>query len=230
MIETVRPKSPEATLYLRERALYYGVAGFSDAELLAVLLGTGTEGEPVGRLAASLLDEVGGPRGLLRVGPHGLTLQRGVGTAKATRIAAALELGRRATLEPLETQRLLIHSFEAAAEWARPRLAHLDHEEVWLLGLDARNTLKSVRRIGQGGQHGCALTPRDILGPALRDAATSIVIIHNHPSGDSTPSAEDIAMTRALHTACEVIGLGLLDHIVVARGGATSLAALGALG
>lgn len=207
----------------------YGAAALGDAELLAILLGTGAEGESALAIAVSLLEQVGGLGGLQRFGPHGLAERRGVGPAKAARIAAALELGRRSTLEPAGTDVPVIHSFEAAAEWARPRLAHLDHEEVWLLALNARNALKSVRRIGQGGLHGCALLPQDVLGPALRDAASAIVVLHNHPSGDATPSDEDVVMTRSLKTACEVIGVRLLDHIVVARGGAVSLAALGAL-
>jgi DNA repair protein RadC len=77
--------------------------------------------------------------------------------------------------------------------------------------------------------HGCALTPRDVLGPALRDAASAIVVIHNHPSGDPEPSPEDIAMTRAVAAACDVVGVPLLDHVVVAKGGATSLLERGAL-
>ena len=94
---------------------------------------------------------------------------------------------------------------------------------MWLLSLDGRNGLKSARRIAQGGMHACALTTRDVLAPALRDAASAIVLVHNHPSGDPRPSPEDVSMTRAVASACEVVGVPLLDHVVVARGGAASL-------
>ncbi|HEY1535151.1 MAG TPA: JAB domain-containing protein, partial [Polyangiaceae bacterium] len=89
--------------------------------------------------------------------------------------------------------------------------------------LDGKYGLKSARRIAQGGLHGCALLTRDVLSPALRDGASAIVLVHNHPSGDPTPSPEDIAMTRAVRVAGELVGIPLIDHVVVSRSGACSL-------
>jgi DNA repair protein RadC len=109
-------------------------------------------------------------------------------------------------------------------------LAPLDHEQVWLLVLDGRNRLKSVQRVAQGGLHGCALTPGDVLRPAVRDAGSAIVLVHNHPSGDPEPSPEDLVMTRRVATAGELLGVPLLDHVIVARNGESSLFELGALG
>jgi DNA repair protein RadC len=215
---------------LRERALVSGVECLGDAELLALLLGTGTGGQPASSLATMLLDEAGGHAGLARLGLHGLSACRGVGTAKAARIAAGLELGRRAAFSDFARDRAVVGSFDHVVEWARPRLAGLDHEEVWLLGLDGRNGLRSARRVAQGGLHACALTARDVLRPALRDAASAIVLVHNHPSGDAGPSPEDVEMTRALAAACGVVGVPLLDHVVVARDGASSLLELGVIG
>lgn len=214
---------------LRERALLFELARLSDSELLALVLGTGSAGQPVTKLAAGLLDEVGGLEGLARAGPHGLSLCRGLGPAKAARVSAAIELGRRVTLGGLSL-RAPLSSFEDVVAWARPRFAGLDHEEVWLFSLDGQNGLKAARRIAQGGQHGCALTTRDVLGPALRDAASAILLLHNHPSGDPRPSSEDLGMTRALAGACRIVGLTLLDHVIVARGGASSVLETGALG
>jgi DNA repair protein RadC len=105
----------------------------------------------------------------------------------------------------------------------------LDHEEMWLLSLDGRSALGSSRRVGQGGLHGLALTAKDILRPALRDGASAIVLVHNHPSGDPTPSPEDVSMTRAVVSACSAVGLPLLDHVIVAREGAASLLAQGVI-
>jgi len=207
---------------LREHALAFGVQSLADVDLLSLLLGTGSLGEPVLVSAACLLESSGGLRGIARLGPHGL-LRRGIGPAKATRIAAALELGRRAQLGMLAEQRGLFDCFERVVEWARPRLCPLEHEEVWLLSLDGRYGLKSARRIAQGGLHGCALLTRDVLAPALQDGASAMVLLHNHPSGDPTPSPEDIAMTRVLRAAADLVGVPLLDHVVVARGGASSV-------
>ena len=207
---------------LREHALAFGVQSLADVDLLTLLLGTGSAGEPVALSAASLLERSGGLPGIARLGPHGLA-RRGIGPAKATRIAAAVELGRRALLCALAEEREVFDSFERVVHWAKPRLATLEHEEVWLLSLDGKYGLKSARRIAQGGLHGCALLTRDVLSPALRDGASAIVLVHNHPSGDPTPSAEDIAMTRAIRAAAELVAVPLLDHVVVARTGARSL-------
>jgi DNA repair protein RadC len=216
-------------LDLRERILLGQIDQLSDTELLALVLGTGTRGAPVAEVAGDILQVAGGLEGLGRLTPHGLTERHGLGPAKAARVAAALALGRRATLGALAVRTTLLSSFDDVVDWARPRFASLDHEEVWLLGLDGRNALKAARRIAQGGAHGCALTTRDVLGPALRDAASAIVLVHNHPSGDPNPSIEDVGMTRALARACHVVGVPLLDHVIVARGGASSLSELGAL-
>lgn len=207
----------------RERARRQGVSSLADPELLALLLATGASGQPVTCVAQDLLHRVGGIERLERVGPYRLSEQRGIGLVKATRILAAIELGRRVTLKSLCDDGSIFASFEAVAAWAQPRLAALDHEEVWLLCLDAKNGLRSARRIALGGLHGCALRPADVLRPALEDAASGIVIVHNHPSGDPTPSVADIEMTRSLVEACEIIGLHLLDHVIVARSGAQSL-------
>ena len=207
----------------RERAQRNGVGSLSDTDLLALLLATGVAGQPVTRVAQDLLNHVGGLDRIPRVGPYRLAELRGIGLVKATRILAAIELGRRVTLKGLSCDATIIASFDAVAAWAQPRLAALDHEEVWLLCLDGKNALRSARRIAQGGLHGCALRPADVLRPALEDAASGIVLVHNHPSGDPTPSSADIEMTRALVDACQVLGLFLLDHVVVARSGARSL-------
>jgi DNA repair protein RadC len=214
---------------VRERALLAGVDTLHDAELLALVLGTGAAGEPAAAVAVSLLAWTGGLAGVVRLGAHGLADRRGIGHAKAARLMAAFELGRRVTLSQLGEQRPLCGSFDQVAQWAQPRLGCLEHEEVWVLCLDGRNGVKSIKRVAQGGLHGCALTARDILRPPLLDGASSLVLVHNHPSGDPTPSEQDIHMTRSVAVAAEVVGLALLDHVVVARSGSQSLLKLGLL-
>ena len=214
---------------LRERILHSGVEMLSDVELVTVLLGTGSARAPASELARRLLEDNLGLEGLNRLTALGLAAHHGLGPAKAARIAAALELGRRSALRSAAA-RTTLSSFDAVAAWARPRLSALEHEEVWLLALDGRNGLKSARRIAQGGMHGCALTTRDVLAPALRDAASAIVLVHNHPSGDPRPSPEDVTMTSLVARACEVVGMPLLDHVIVARGGSPSLLESGVMG
>ena len=217
------PESEVSLLAIRERALESGVHDLGDAELLTLLLGTGSSGHNVERVALSLLQASGGIEGIARLGPQAFVGQPGVGPVKAARLAAAMELGRRVLIRSLDERRQIIDCFEAAAEWARPRLAALDHEEVWLLCLDGRSGLKASLRIAQGGLHGCALTARDVLAPAVKNGAAAILLIHNHPSGDPQPSPDDVEMTKHVAKCAELIGIPLLDHVVVARSGARSV-------
>ncbi|MCC6900956.1 MAG: DNA repair protein [Polyangiaceae bacterium] len=193
-----------------------------DVELVSLLLGPGKV-EGALTLAARLLERAGGVDRLAGMSPHEIAALAKVGTDRATRVVAAIELGRRVHAAAALCRREAVGSFAAVERWASPRLSHLEHEEVWLLCLDGRNAMKSALCVARGGAHGCALTPRDLLAPALREAASAVVLVHNHPSGDPTPSAEDVHMTRAVAAACEVVGVPLLDHVVVARGGAASV-------
>jgi DNA repair protein RadC len=201
----------------------------ADVDLLALVLSRARSQKSALRIAARLLEEAGGLVGLTRLGVGALEARAGLDDLAAARIGAALELGQRAAVRALGEEREVIGRFESVVRWARPRLAALEHEEVWLLALDGQNGLKSSRLIAQGGLHGCALTPRDVLQPAVRDGASAIVLVHNHPSGEPGPSTQDVEMTRAVAAACDVVGIPLLDHVIVARGGATSLLELGVL-
>jgi len=215
------PRTPKPDV--RERALLFGTENLGDHELLAMLLGTGTGDASALALAVSLLETYGGSHGLSLVSAQALLETPGLGPAKATRVAAALELARRSSFRGPVPRDFTFTRFDLVVEWARPRLAGLEHEEVWLLILDSKNRLKSLRRIAYGGLHGCALTIKDVLRPALRDAGSAILMVHNHPSGDPEPSPEDIVMTRALAEACKVVGIPLLDHVIVADNGASSV-------
>jgi DNA repair protein RadC len=174
------------------------------------------------------LDNAGGLVGLARATPRGLRSVTSLCAADATRVCAAFELGRRAVAQVEEKRAgAAPMSAEAVARWARPRLVHLDHEEVWVLCLDGRSSLLCARQVGRGGVHGCALLARDVLVPIVREAASAFVLVHNHPSGDPTPSREDLDMTRALAAAADLLCVPLLDHVVVARGGYRSMFEMG---
>jgi DNA repair protein RadC len=218
---------PWATEGPRERALENGFETLGDAELIAVLLGTGARDRPVLSVATELLDQTGGIVGLMHLGAHALAEQHGIGLVKAARISAGIELGRRALSRASTSARPILSSSEGVSRWARGRLAELDHEQIWVLALDGRNALRSARRIAQGGLHGCSLDVRDVLRTVVREAASAFVLVHNHPSGDPNPSREDIELTTLLARAAAIIGTPLLDHVVIAGEGHASLFDLG---
>lgn len=143
-------------------------------------------------------------------------------TKSATALAAAFELGRRVVLEQSSVPRAIRCGADVAA-WAIPRIGGLPHEELWLLAVDGRNRLRGVRRIAMGGLHGVGIRAADPLRHALRADASSFVLVHNHPSGDPTPSREDIAFTKAIADAAAVVGVPLLDHVVVSRDAFTTV-------
>jgi len=211
----------------RERALAVGVDQLGDAELVAILLGTGSHGVPVGVLASLVLEEQGGVAGLARAGIGELGHRAGMGAAKAARLAAAIELGRRAAFAASLDTVTRLPDRAAVEAWARPRLATLDHEELWLLALDGHHGLRAARRVASGGIHGLHVAPRDPLRIALREAASAFVLVHNHPSGDPKPSDEDITFTRSVAQAAAVVGTPLLDHVIVARRRAASMLDIG---
>jgi DNA repair protein RadC len=205
----------ETRALARERGLCDGFDSLGDAELLALLLGTGCKGRRAGHVAADLLEHAGGLSGLVHCGAHVLAERPGVGLAKAARIAAGLELGRRAMVRASAARRLNLASSSDVAAWARPRLSALDHEQMWVLALDCRNGLRAARRVAEGGLHGCSIDTRDVLRAAVREAASAFVLVHNHPSGDPTPSAEDVDLTHMIARAATAVGTPLVDHVIV---------------
>jgi len=214
----------------RARALDEGVPSLGDADLLAVLLGTGLSGRPVGLVAAGLLEHAGGIEGLARLGPAAIAEHPGVGPAKALRIAASIELGQRVARRSARVTAPVTSSAAVVARMG-PDLARLAHEEMWLLCLDGRNHVRAARRVAQGGLHSCSVTPGDVLRAGLYEAASALVLVHNHPSDDPAPSPEDLVMTRRVAEAGAVIGLPLVDHVILAPSGKySSMLDLGVLG
>jgi DNA repair protein RadC len=214
----------------RERAVEVGVEKLGDAELVAIVLGTGCAGLPVGVLAATLLEEWGGVARLARAGVGELAGQAGVGPAKGARLAAAVELGRRAVFAASLGGSPKLPDRQAVEAWARPRLATIDHEELWVLGLDGRNNLRAARCVASGGIHGLHVSARDVLRSVLREAASAFVLVHNHPSGDPAASDEDVAFTKAVERGAAAVGTPLLDHVIVARRRSLSMLDAGLLG
>lgn len=147
---------------------------------------------------------------------------KSVAVKSANAVAAAFELGRRVAIARAKVPDRF-DSAEKVAAWAQPRLAWLSHEELWLIALDGRGHVKATRCIARGGAHGAAVRAADPLRLALRVGASAFVLVHNHPSGDSSPSREDIVLTMRVARAAKIVGIALLDHIVVSRGGFSSV-------
>ena len=198
----------------RERAREIGLRDLSDGEVLALVLGTGVIGEPVSVLAAALLDEHGGVGGLARAGAATLMDRRGLGAVRAMRVAASFELGRR--VAHADAPLPWTPDSRGVFVWARARLRDLDHEELWVLALDGQHRVRAARRVAAGGLHGMHVSVRDPLRFALREGASALVVVHNHPSGDPTPSLEDLRFTEQLAMAGDAVGTPLLDHVIVA--------------
>jgi DNA repair protein RadC len=206
----------------RERLVRRGVAGLSDEELLAIVLGTGVRAHPARAIADAMFAACGGIAGVARASPRELARVTGVGMARAARIAGAFELGRRA-VEAI-TRRETIGNPEDIFHLVAPRLAGLQQEVFLVVGLDIRNQLLEVLEVGRGSVNGVEVHPREVFRPLVRMAAAGGVLVHNHPSGDPTPSPEDHELTRRLHAVGQLVGIPIIDHVVIGSHSFRSLA------
>jgi len=213
----------------REKLLYKGISSLSDAELLAILIGSGSNDKSAVDLAREILNLASNNlQSLGKLDVHDLVKLKGIGTAKAINIMAALELGRRRkSAEIIESAK--IRSSNDVYNIFNPLLADLTHEEFWLLYLNRSNKILSRHKISQGGISGTITDVRLILKKALELLASSIIICHNHPSGNLDPSEADTRITHKIKEAATCFDISLLDHIIVTDNGYYSYADNGAL-
>ncbi|MGE5180346.1 MAG: RadC family protein [Bacteroidota bacterium] len=197
----------------RERLLELGAGVLTDAELIAVLLGTGSSGTPALATAARIV-EVIHVRRLHLAAPEDFLQIRGVGRARAAQLLAAAELGRR--LWPDGDATPLVRGPESVYELTRD-IRNLNREHFVGFYLNSRNQVLRREIISIGSLNASIVHPREVYLPAVALSAASVVLAHNHPSGDPTPSEEDLAITRRLLEAGRILGIDLLDHVVVAR-------------
>lgn len=202
----------------RERLLVAGRESLSDAELVALLLGTGTRDEHVTVLAARIVHEAGGLTGLSRLGVGALATISGLGVGKAARLVAALELGMRVNTRPLSARAPIRSSRDIAAALS-PRLSVAEVEHFVAIPVDARNRPLGELRLSVGGLSACPVKPGDVFRALLREAAHGVIFAHNHPSGEPLPSEDDIELTRRLEQAGGLLGVRVLDHIIIGREG-----------
>nr|HEX4316809.1 DNA repair protein RadC [Kofleriaceae bacterium] len=207
----------------RERVWRRGTTNVSDEELLAILLGTGVRDRPAMTVAAELVRAAGGLPALSRASPRELAQVVGIGEARAATIVAAFELGRRA-MELAD--RATVVSPDDVFELCAPRVAGLQQEVFLVIGLDIRNGLLEVVEVARGSVAGVEVHPREVFRPLVRMAAAGGVVVHNHPSGEVTPSPEDIALTERLREVGDVMGIPIVDHIVIGASRFTSIGEL----
>lgn len=198
----------------RERLLRLGPQALSDAELLALFINTGTKGENALQIGERLLREHRSLRHLSRMEPAVLTGIKALGPAKAAKLAAAFEIGRRAARETAERD-ILLDSPLSVYEFAAPEMQALNFESVRLILLTTKMTLMRMDELFRGSLNECSASPRELLRKALVHNAFAIILLHNHPSGDPTPSEADRRITRRLRDAAAIMDIPLQDHIII---------------
>ena len=199
----------------RERLLEHGAETLSDAELLAIILRSGLAGENVVDMARGLIDSFGGLDGLLRAGPKALQRAKGLGPAKAAQVAAAIELGKRAQALSF-TERPDLRTPEMVFALLAPRLIGSRREEVFCLALDTRGRLLGgTNPVITGTANALSLRPAELFREAVILDAPSVVLAHNHPSGDPRPSPQDISSTKAFIAAGKLLDITVEDHVVL---------------
>lgn len=214
-----------ATERPRERLRDAGPQALSNAELLAIMLRVGSASESALSQATRLLGRFGGLPGIWRASFTELCNEKGLGEAKAAQLKAALELGMRLASASPEA-RPIVRSPGDLAELMLAEMSLFDQEHVRIALLDVRNHVLSTPTVYIGSPHTTQVRIADLLSDAVRDKATSIVLIHNHPSGDPTPSSADGMMTRQLFDAAKLMDIALLDHLVIGGGRYVSMRAM----
>ncbi|HSR35170.1 MAG TPA: DNA repair protein RadC [Anaerolineae bacterium] len=200
----------------RERLLNHGAGALSTAELLAIILRTGAPKENVVILAQRILSRFENLAGLARASTTELTSENGVGPAKVAQLRAALELGRRMLVESPE-ERPQVRSPADAANLVMTEMGLLEQEHLWVMLLDTKNRVLETKTIYQGSLNTSLIRVGELFREAVRANCASLIVLHNHPSGDPTPSPEDVAVTRQIVDAGKLLDVEVLDHLIIGR-------------
>ncbi len=198
----------------REKLRAHGVEQLSVGELLAIVIGSGTPTETAVGLADRLLISFGGLRGLLQAGAVELMEIRGIGLAKAAQICAALEIGRRiAVLSPEVRQ--AVNTPSDVSKMLMPQMRYMDKEHFQVLFLNTKNQLLGKKVVSIGSLNASIVHPRELFRESIRYGSAAVILVHNHPSGDPTPSQEDLTMTRRVAEGGRLLGIEVLDHVII---------------
>ncbi len=206
----------------RERLGRLGAQSLTNAELLAILLRTGVPGENAVQVGQRLLQTFGGLSGLHRAAFEEVCAQHGLGEAKTSQIKAAIELGNRLRLEAPE-ERPAIHSPADAAALVQYEMSALEQEEMRVILLDTRNRVLNIVIVYRGSVNSSQVRVGELFKAAIRQNAPALIAAHNHPSGDPSPSPDDVAVTRAIVQAGKLLDVDVLDHLVIGQGRYVSL-------
>ncbi|MBQ8682627.1 MAG: DNA repair protein RadC [Selenomonadales bacterium] len=200
----------------REKLMKRGSEALSNAELLAILLRTGTKEESALRLAERILVETGeeGLYGLAHSSIKSLMKRKGVGSTKAITIAAALELGKRVAMGDSQ-KRVIIRSSDDIANYMMPRLRYFDKEYFYVVLLNTKNHVIAAPMISVGTLSESLVHPRELFKEAVNHSASAVILVHNHPSGDPSPSKEDIMMTKRIIEGGKLLDIKVLDHVII---------------
>lgn len=202
----------------RERLRHYGPQSLNNADLLAILLRTGMQGENVIAMAHRLISRFKGLDGLGQASFTELTDEKGVSEAKACQLLAALELGRRAVSLAREDKPLINHPRDIY-NLLGAEMSGLDQEHIKVVLLNTRNEVMSVHDVYKGNVHTAIIRVAEVIRPAIRENAPAMVAVHNHPTGDPEPSAQDVSMTVDVRQAGELLDIELVDHVIIGKGG-----------
>lgn len=208
----------------QEKLIYAGAGCLSNAELLALIIRTGTENKSAIRLADEVIAYVSdniGDLGRAEVGE--LTRIEGIGRAKACSIVAAMELSKRLISDRQSMNKVKVRDSRQVAELLAEEMMYEKRELFMTLNLNTKLQIESKSVISIGSLDSAPVHPREVFGPAVRRGAAAVVVAHNHPSGDPAPSPQDISITKRLLSASEILGIKLLDHVIVGNGNYTSM-------
>ncbi len=200
----------------RERLAHAGEGALSTAELLAIILRTGVSGESVLAMATRLISRYGGLPGLARASFTELQAEKGLGPAKTAQLKAALELGRRMLLAAPEDQ-FIVRSPTDAAQFLMAEMSHLEQEHFRVLYLNTRNRLLGSETVYVGNLNASHIRVSEVFREAVKRNCASLIVAHNHPSGDPTPSPEDVEVTRLLVAAGNLLDIEVLDHLIIGQ-------------
>jgi DNA repair protein RadC len=201
----------------RERLLDLGANSLSTAELLAIVLRSGTAGLMVTDLARELLTKYNGLTGLAAATPQEIATHKGLGPAKASQLKAALEIGLRLMREDLAV-RPKISVPDDIAKLVQSEMALLDHEQLRILLMDTKNRVLSIRKVYDGSLNQSTVRIAEVFKAAIKENCASIAVVHNHPSGDPTPSPEDVRVTQDMVDAGRLLDVDVVDHVIIGRG------------
>lgn len=210
----------------RERLAKLGAEVLSNAELIAILLRTGAKGSNAIQVAQEVLIQCGGLSGLHRTPFDQLCRQHGIAEAKASQIKAAIELGRRLSTASFEDSPT-VNSPEDAASYVLYEMGALENEHLRVMLLDTRNRVIRIAEVYRGSLNASFIRIGEIFRDAIRSNAASIIILHNHPSGDPSPSPEDVAVTKEIIRAGELMDIQVLDHLIIGKNKFISLKSKG---